>query len=85
MNSTFVIASVTGVILTAAVVVFAAPSTEVKANSPSPGNSDSFPVQKFGPSCSQEAWPFYESECVRDYRQASGQAVKVRHVSFVRL
>jgi hypothetical protein len=84
MNTTFVIASVTVATLIAAVVVLAAPSTEVMASAPSPGNGDSLPVQKFGPSCSQEAWPFYESECVRDYRQASGQAAKVRLVSFVR-
>ena len=85
MNKTFVVATVIAATLIAAVVVFAAPNTEVKASAPSPANSDSLPVQKFGPSCSQEAWPFYESECVRDYRQASGQAAKVRHVSFVRL
>ena len=85
MNMTFVIATITAATLIAAAFVIAAPSTEVKASAPTPGNSDSLPVQKFGPSCSQEAWPFYESECVRDYRQASGQAAKVRHVSFVRL
>jgi hypothetical protein len=85
MNTTFVIASATAATLIAAVVVLAAPGTEVKASAPSPGISDSLPLQKFGPSCSQEAWPFYDNECVRDYRQASGQAVKVRVVTFVRL
>jgi hypothetical protein len=85
MNTTFVIATITAATLIAAVSVLAAPGTEVKASAPSPGKSDSLPVQQFGPSCSQEAWPFYESECVRDHRQASGQAAKVRHVSFVRL
>jgi hypothetical protein len=85
MNTTFVIATITAATLIGAAFVIAAQSTEVKASAPSHGNSDSLPVQKFGPSCSQEAWPFYESECVRDHRQASGQAAKVRHVSFVRL
>jgi hypothetical protein len=84
MNATFVIASVTAATVIAAVVALAAPSTEVKASAPTAGKSESLPIQKFGPSCSEEAWPFYESECVRDYRQASGQAAKVRFVSFVR-
>ena len=82
MNTTLMIASVTAATLIAAVIALA-PSTEVKASAPTAGKSESLPIQKYGPSCSQEAWPFYESECVRDYRQANGQAAKVRTVSFV--
>jgi hypothetical protein len=81
MNKTFVIASLAAATVVAAIVVLAAPSTEVQASTAAGANSDSLPTDKFGPSCSQQAWPYYENECVRDYRQATGQATKVRFVS----
>jgi hypothetical protein len=85
MNKGFVIASLTAATVIAAVVAFAAPSTEVKASTPAGAESDSLPALKFGPACSQKAWPYYDNECVRDYRQATGQATKVRFVSVDRL
>jgi hypothetical protein len=85
MNKTFVIASLAAATVIAAVVALATPSTEVKASTPAGTNSDSLPAQKYGPACSQKAWPYYDNACVRDYRQATGQATKVRFVSVDRL
>jgi hypothetical protein len=85
MNRTFVIASIAAATVIAAVVALAAPSTEVKANTPAGANSDSLPAQKYGPACSQKAWPYYDNDCVRDYRQATTQTTKVRFVSVDRL
>jgi hypothetical protein len=85
MNRTFVIASLATATVIAAVVAFAAPSTEVKASTPVGAESGSLPAQKLGPACSEKAWPYYDNECVRDYRQATGQATKVRFVSVDRL
>jgi hypothetical protein len=84
-NTAFVVAGFATATVIAAFVAFAAPGTDVKAGAATAGKGDSLPLQKFGPSCSQEAWPFYESDCVRDYRQAAGQAAKVRFISFDRL
>lgn len=85
MNKMFVIASLAAATVIAAVVVLAAPSTEVKASTPAGAKSDSLAAQKYGPACSQRAWPYYDNDCVRDYRQATGQATKVRFVSVDRL
>ena len=85
MNRTIVIASLAVATVIAAVVALAAPSTEVKASTPAGANSDSLPAQNYGPACSQKAWPYYDNECVRGYRQATGQATKVRFVSVDRL
>jgi hypothetical protein len=77
VNKTIAIASVTAATLVAAVVAFG-PGTEVQASTPAAA------AQKFGSACSERAWPFYDSGCVRDSRHANGQAATVRFVSFVK-
>jgi hypothetical protein len=38
-----------------------------------------------GRSCAEQAWPYYESQCLRDARQPGGHARAVRIVSTDRL
>jgi len=77
VNKTVAIASVIAATLVAAVVAIA-PGTEVKASTPAAA------AQKFGSSCSERPWHFYDSGCIRDSRYANGQAATVRFVSFVK-
>jgi len=38
-----------------------------------------------GPACSQQAWPYYETRCLRDHTRNAGRARPVRLVSTDRL
>jgi hypothetical protein len=40
------------------------------------GKSDRLDIRAVGAKCSEQAWPFYEKGCVRDNREAMGQATK---------
>jgi hypothetical protein len=79
MIRTLAIASLVAAALTGGVVLFAAPSTEVKANTPS-AKSDRHEVQQAKDGCSQHAWPYYPGDCIRDYRRSTGKASDVRVV-----
>ena len=66
------------------VVAFAAPNTEVKASTPAL-ESNAEQLQRTAYLCSQHAWPYYQSACVRDHRRPNGRAASVRFVSVDRL
>lgn len=36
--------------------------------------SDRLDIRPLGAGCSQHAWPYYETQCLRDRRQAAGKA-----------
>jgi hypothetical protein len=75
-------------IMMGAAVVLALPgfSPEVEASSPAPiAKSDRLEVRPIGKDCSEQAWPYYETKCLIDRTQASGQARTVRQVSPDRL
>jgi hypothetical protein len=40
------------------------------------GKSDRLDIRAVGTKCSEQAWPFYETNCVRDRREAMGQVNK---------
>ena len=42
---------------------------------------DRLDIRPIGKDCSQQAWPYYEANCLRDRKQASGQARPVRMVT----
>jgi hypothetical protein len=52
---------------------------------PIAAKGDRAEVRPVGPACSQQAWPYYESTCLRDRTQAAGQVRPVRLVSTDRL
>lgn len=79
MIKSFVIGGVAAATLIGGVVIFVAPSTEVKASTPS-AKSDRLDIQQSANECSQHAWPYYPSHCIRDHRRSAGKASEVRFV-----
>ena len=79
MIKTFLIGGVAAASLVGGVVLFVAPSTEVKASTPS-AKSDRLDIQQSRNECSQHAWPYYPSHCIHDYRRSAGKASEVRFV-----
>jgi hypothetical protein len=75
----FVIVGVAAATLTGGVVFFVAPSTEVKAST-SAAKGDRLDIQQSKAECSQQAWPYYPSNCIRDFRRATRKASEVRFV-----
>jgi hypothetical protein len=49
------------------------------------GKGDRLDVRPIGAQCSEQAWPYFEANCVRDKRQAMSQAKPVRIVASDRL
>ena len=79
MIRTLAIASLAAAALTGGVVLFAAPSTEVKVNIPST-KGDRLEIQRAKDECIEHAWPYYPGDCIRDYRRSTGKASDVRVV-----
>jgi len=42
---------------------------------------DRIDMRPIGADCSQRAWPYFETQCLRDRKQLGGQARQVRVVS----
>ena len=72
-------------LLSSAVYILAAPASDVTAISQAAASNDQSPGHAIGARCSEKAWPYYESGCVRDLRQSTGRAQAVRIVSTDRL
>lgn len=71
-----------------AAVVLALPgfSPEVEARVPAPVvKSDRLDIRPAVTDCSQQAWPYYEANCLRDRNQPNRQARTVRLVSTDRI
>lgn len=67
-----------------AAIVLALPgfSPEVEARTPAPVvKSDRLDIALAAPTCAEQAWPYYQSNCLRDRNQPSGQARTVRLVT----
>jgi hypothetical protein len=57
-------------------------SPAVEAGTTNPvTKSDRFDFRPLGSDCTQQAWPYYGANCLRDRAQAGGQARVVRVVS----
>jgi hypothetical protein len=69
--------------IAAAFTVFPAASDKVAASAPlNNGKGDRLDIRTaVGPDCSQQAWPYYEANCVKDRRQAMSQAKPVRVIT----
>ncbi len=67
-----------------AAVILALPgfSPEVAASAHAPVvKSDRLDLRPTGKACSQQAWPYYETVCLRDRSQTGNQARTVRQVT----
>jgi hypothetical protein len=61
-------------------------SPQVEAGTPpSVVKGDRAEVRPIGTACSQQAWPYFETSCLRDRTQAGGQVRPVRLVTTDRL
>jgi hypothetical protein len=71
-----------------AAVIIALPgfSPQVEAGTPDPViKSDRLDSRPASVSCAEQAWPYYQADCLRDRSQLSGQGRKVRLVTTDRL
>ena len=61
-------------------------SDKVVASAPiHSGKGDRLDIRPLGAQCSEQAWPYFEANCVRDRRAAMGQAKAPRIVTADRL
>jgi hypothetical protein len=66
----------------AAVLALPGFSPEVEARTPPlVVKSDRLDVRTAGKDCTQQAWPYYEANCIRDRNQPGGQARVVRVIT----
>jgi len=79
MIKTFMIASLAAAALVGGFSLFIAPSTEVEASTPST-KGDRLDLDRAKAKCSEHAWPYFPSTCIRDYRRPTGEASHVRMV-----
>jgi hypothetical protein len=64
------------------VTIFPGISDQVVASAPMhAGKSDRLDLRPLGNRCSQQAWPYFEAQCVRDPRMALGRARPARIVT----
>ena len=42
-----------------------APANTVSASAPNSGKADRLDIRAIGPKCSEQAWPYYEADCVK--------------------
>jgi hypothetical protein len=69
-------------LIAAAITVIPGTSDEVEASPPvRVTKSDRLDIRPVGPSCSKQAWPYYEANCIKDSRQAMSQAKAARVVT----
>ena len=79
-------AIVAAALVSGAMTILPGTSEQVSASAPlNSGKADRLDIRPIGPKCSQQAWPHYEANCMRDSRKAMGQAKQVRVVSADRM
>jgi hypothetical protein len=86
MNKMTVFGSLVVAAVIGGIVAVATSPTQVKASGASGVKGDRLPIQKIqkiGPACSQQAWPYYGHECVRDNRTPASQVPRVRLIAIV--
>jgi hypothetical protein len=56
-------------------------SSEVVASAPiHSGKGDRLDIRTIGTQCSEQAWPYFEANCVRDKRVARGKVVRATRI-----
>jgi len=73
-------------LIAAAAMVFPGASDPVVASAPIHGGKDGRSVSRpLGTPCSQQTWPYYQADCLRDRRIGFGQTTAVRVVTTDRI
>jgi hypothetical protein len=81
-----VYAVATAAIVASCFVAFPSLSPQVEARAPVAGaKTDRADTRPLAIQCSQNAWPYFESSCLRDQRNTFGEARKVRLITADRL
>jgi hypothetical protein len=79
-------ASVLAGLIAGAWIVLPLTSDTVVASAPlNSGKGDRLDIRPIGTQCSQQAWPYFEANCLRDSRMVMGQAKPARVVTADRL
>jgi hypothetical protein len=72
----------TAAVVAGGLVTFPSLSAQVEAHSQAPAaKADRIDIRMPGETCSQQAWPYLASDCLRDNSRPMGQARAVRVVS----
>jgi len=73
-------------LIAGAVTVLPSFSETVVASSPmNSGKGDRLDIRPIGIQCSEQAWPYFEADCLRDKRAAMGKAKPARVVTADRI
>jgi len=79
-------AAVFAALIAAAATIFPGASDPVIASAPIHGGKDGRSVSRpLGTPCSQQTWPYYQADCLRDRRIGFGQTTAVRVVTTDRI
>ena len=79
-------AVITAAIVAGAFVTALSVADQVDARGSAPGiKADRADARPLASNCSQNAWPYFEANCLRDTRNAFGQAREARIISADRL
>jgi hypothetical protein len=74
-----------GLIASAWIVLPVASDTVVASAPLNSGKGDRLDIRPIGTQCSQQAWPYFEANCLRDRRTVMGQAKPARVVTADRI
>jgi hypothetical protein len=75
-------AVVLAAVLAGVLTILPGTSDTVVASAPlNSGKGDRLDIRPLGTQCSQQAWPYFEANCLRDRRMALGQAKSARIVT----
>jgi hypothetical protein len=81
---TYKILPAVAVMAIGAAAVLAIPGFSPEADASTPAKvvkGDRLDIRPIGKDCTQQAWPYYETGCLRDRKQSAGQARPVRVVT----
>jgi hypothetical protein len=80
--STTVSAILAAAAIAGAITILPGASDKVVASAPlNSGKADRLDIRPVGTQCSEQAWPYFEANCMRDRRSAMGRAKDARIVS----
>jgi hypothetical protein len=82
----FLMAAVLSALIAGAMTILPGASNPVVASAPiHGGGSDRSEPRPVGTQCSQQAWPYYQADCIRDRHTAEGEVKAVRVVTTDRI
>lgn len=74
-------AALSTVLVAGAVALFLGFAPQVEAHSLPSAKGDRLDAKPYGPACSEQSWPYYEANCLRNMVTPTREARQVRVVS----